>query len=602
MSRLDSFHLKCIAAASCLLLSAFARLDAAPGDFDLSFGAGTGIVLASPIASLTDSLTDGVRRPDGRYVFSGYCNSASLLRAFCISARNADGSADTTFNGTGAALTQLTTPVGSVAADTALSIALQNDGKAVIAGWCGNSSPDFCVARYGTNGTLDASFGDAGKRLVQFAQSDSSERGSKVLIQPDGKILLFGYCNGQAFFCVARLTSTGALDVTFNQTGLVTTDITSDLDLAFAAILLSDGRIVVGGQCRTTPGSPFTGYDFCIVRYSSAGELDTGFGTGGKVTTPVGVEWDRLLTLREVSGGKLLGAGQCRVNNPTNTGLQDAFCAVRYNADGDIDASFGTSGKVLISLWPEFRYGGVDVYPDGRLLVSGACRDLTGAGGCAVPSSPGKSRLLLMRLTASGTLDSSFKGAGVSYFQLDQYGSSQPLTHVVLQPDGKIFYSTSCGVGEAGNPNPTGSVFCFARFEGDAPAAAPCALDLDGDGSIKLTTDVLLHARIALGVPEASRTLGINFPQGAQRNTWPLINSHLRSLCPTETPYCALDLDGDGVNAAAIDATIHARVAMGIRNSAVISNVQLAAQSPRGTWQALRNHLATACGVSGLLP
>ena len=602
MPRLNSFHRKWIAAASCLLFSAFARVHAAPGDFDVSFGGGTGIVIAAPIAPLTDSLTDSVRRPDGRYLFSGYCNSASLLRAFCISARNADGSVDTSFNGTGTALTQLTTPVGSVAADTALSIALQSDGKAVVSGWCGNSSPDFCVARYNTDGSLDTSFGESGKRFVQFAQSDSSERASKVLIQPDGKILLFGYCNGQAFFCVARLSSAGSLDTTFNATGLVTTDITADLDLAFSAVLLNDGRFVVGGQCRTTPGAPFTAYDYCLVRYSSTGQLDTSFGAGGKVITPVGVEWDRLLTLREVADGKLIGAGQCRVNNAANTGLQDSFCAVRYDANGSVDSTFGAAGKVLISLWPEFRYGGIDVYPDGRLLVSGACRDLTGNGGCAMPSSPGKNRLLLMRLTANGALDASFKGGGVSYFQLDQYASSQPLTNVLLQSDGKIFFSTSCGVGDVGNPNPTGSVFCFARFEGDAPTGSACALDLDGDGVIKLTTDALLHARIALGVPEASRTVGINFPSGAARNTWALINTYLRGLCPSATPYCALDLDGNGVNAAAIDAAIHARIAMGIRNSAVIANLPIAAQSPRGTWETLRAHLGTACGVTGLQP
>jgi len=572
-------------------LACSAQALAAPGDLDLSYGGGTGVVFATPIAAY-DNLASTVRRPDGRFLVGGYCNT-TLPRTFCLSSRNADGSPDTTFGGTGSVTTQVS---AAATTDTGLALALQGDGKVLFAGSCTGLGDDFCVVRYNVNGTLDSDFGDAGKVLVDFGNGNNSDSSRNVFVQADGRIVLVGYCNGQSLFCLARLTSGGQLDTSFNTTGLVQTDITSELDLAQAGLAQPDGKLVIAGFCRTTPGAPFTGYDFCLVRYLANGALDTGFGAAGKVTTPVGTEWDQPRSLKLLAGGKLLAAGQCRVPDGAG-GLLDSFCAVRYLADGSLDSSFGNGGKVTVSPAPEYAFGSLDVYPDGRLLVSGACRDLTaGATHCA--PAVGAGQFVLMRLTAAGALDTSFSGDGKNYFQLGRYSNYRYPSNVTLLPDGKILFTGSCAVGAQGDPNPNGAVFCFARFEGEP--LSPCLLDLDGDGRILLATDALLHMRIALGVPANVRTTGINFPATATRATWAAIDAHLRSLCPQATPYCALDLDGDGSNAASVDALIHARIAAGLIDQRVIAGISFPVAAQRNTWATLRSHLGTACAVPGL--
>lgn len=565
---------------------------AAPGDLDLTYGAGTGVVFATQIATY-DSLASTVRRPDGRFLVGGYC-STGLPRTFCLWSRNADGSPDTTFNGTGSVTTQVS---ASATSDTGLSLALQSDGKVLFAGSCTGIGNDFCVVRYNTDGTLDANFGTQGKVLIDFGNGNSSDSSRHVFVQPDGRIVLTGYCNGQNTICLARLTTAGLLDATFNATGLVQTDVTSELDLGQAALAQPDGRIVVAGFCRTTPGSPFTGYDFCLVRYLADGTPDTSFGIEGKTTTPIGTEWDQPRSIKLLSGGKLLAAGQCRVPNDGGTGLKDSFCAARYLANGTLDSTFGTGGTVTISPAPEYYFGGLDVYPDGRMLVSGACRDLT-AGATACAPSLGGGQFVLMRLTAGGALDTSFSGDGKNYFSLGRYSNYQYPSNVTLLPDGKALFTATCAIGAQGDPNPNGAVFCFARFEGEP--FPQCQLDLDGDGRVLLGTDALVHLRIALGVPENVRTVGINFPAAATRKTWASIDGHLRSLCPQASPYCALDIDGDGQNSASVDAVIHARLAAGLVDQRVIAGISFPPAATRNDWAALRSHATGVCRIDGL--
>ncbi len=581
---------------ACLSLLLMIRpASALPGDLDLTYGGGTGAVFAAPVA-VYDTLSATVRRSDGRFLVGGYCNSASLSRAFCLSSRNADGSPDASFNGTGSALTQVATGFTS---DTALALALQADGKALLAGWCDSSSRDFCVVRYNTNGTLDTTFGDAGKRLLDFGNSNNSDTLTALVVQGDGRIVLIGFCNGQSTFCIARLTGNGQLDSTWGGTGLVATDIVAnDLDLAQAGTLLPDGRLVIAGFCRTTPGSPFTAYDFCLTRYLANGTLDTTFGTAGIVITPVGTEWDQPHTLKRLSDGRLLAAGQCRVPDDAGTGLKDSFCAVRYQANGALDTTFGIGGKVTISPAPEFRYGGIDVYADGRILVAGACRHLNATSGCNATFGAGK--FLLMRLTAAGALDISFAAGGINYFALGRYSNYAYPANVTLLPDGKVLFTASCAVGAVGDPNPNGAVFCFARFEGEPSPPVLCTLDLDGDGQVLATTDALLHLRIALGVPDTAKTTGITFPASATRNNWSAIDTYLRSLCAPASPYCTLDIDGDGLNTALTDAAIHLRIAAGLRDSRVVAGLNFPANAPRRTWTDVRQYLATQCGVTGL--
>ena len=203
---------------------------ALPGDLDLTYGGGgTGAVFAAPVA-VRHTERHGCVRSDGTLPRWWVLQPASLSRAFCLSSRNADGPPDASFNGTGSALTQVATGFTS---DTALALALQADGKALLAGWCDSSSRDFCVVRYNTNGTPDTTFADAGKRLLDFGNSNNSDTLTALVVQGDGHYRPDRLLQRPEHLLHRPPDRQRAADSTWGGTGLVATDIVAnDLDLA----------------------------------------------------------------------------------------------------------------------------------------------------------------------------------------------------------------------------------------------------------------------------------------------------------------------------------------------------------------------------------
>src|SRR6185369_3808572 len=124
---------------------------------------------------------------------------------------NNDGSLDTSLNGTG----KLVTDVGSGRYDAANSVAVQTDGKIVVAGTVDSgTSYNFAVTRYNADGGLDTSFNGTG-RLVTDIGTNTGDYAYSVNVQPDGKIVVVGSSSGSNF-AVVRYNPDGSLDTTFN--------------------------------------------------------------------------------------------------------------------------------------------------------------------------------------------------------------------------------------------------------------------------------------------------------------------------------------------------------------------------------------------------
>src|SRR6266702_1946540 len=196
-----------------------------------------------------------------------------------LPAEAAPGDLDPTFGSGG----KVTTPIGT-SSDQPFAVAVQSDGKIVAAGESFNGSDfDFALARYTTAGDLDTTFNGTGKVITPIGSS--SDRPYAVPLQSAGKLVAAGESfNGSNFdFALARYTTAGDLDTTFNGTGKVITPIGSSDDHARALALQSDGKIVVVGSSYNSSSD----YDFALARYTSAGALDTTFGAGGKVTPPI---------------------------------------------------------------------------------------------------------------------------------------------------------------------------------------------------------------------------------------------------------------------------------------------------------------------------
>jgi uncharacterized delta-60 repeat protein len=165
-----------------------------------------------------------------------------------IASLNSNGSPDTTFR-PGTATPGQTEAMATELPRGANALAIQPDGKILVAGPGGG---DFGVARVTTSGFYDTSFGTNGQVAVDFG--GAGDVANAIALQPDGKILVAG-TDGDGF-AVARLTSSGALDPTFGFGGKATVNF-GGVDEARAIALQPDGKVVLAGRRTDANGGDF---------------------------------------------------------------------------------------------------------------------------------------------------------------------------------------------------------------------------------------------------------------------------------------------------------------------------------------------------------
>jgi uncharacterized delta-60 repeat protein len=367
------------------------------GRLDPSFGQGGSILTAVGSSSYASALA--IQR-DGKLVAAGRTYGGGLDQDFAIARYTPRGRLDTGFGRGGTVQTSFS--VRPKTADEASAVAIQRDGKLVLAGGTGNlatgSDYRFALARFTARGTLDPVFGQSGKILRRLgAWSDA--RG--LAIQSDGKIVAAGYA--RIGFALARFTGRGKLDRSFGQDGTVLTKLGS-VNEANAVAIQADGKIVAAGTADS---------DFGLVRYTASGKLDRSFGSAGKVTTNFGRSGpgdnpseDRGLDVAVQHDGKLVVAGSSDalgIEGEKGCCIQD-FALARYTPDGDLDPSFGDDGIVLTHFAGISHAQGVVIQADGKIVAAGG-----GAGS-----------FVLARYTATGKLDPTFGRGGKVVTRLRQ--------------------------------------------------------------------------------------------------------------------------------------------------------------------------------------
>ncbi|HEV2905948.1 MAG TPA: hypothetical protein VGZ50_01310, partial [Actinomycetota bacterium] len=176
---------------------------------------------------------------------------------FAVARFNADGSPDLDFGVGGNVTTDLESD-----SDVASGVAIQADGKIVAVGTVHvpSATTDFGLARYTTNGSLDTTFDGDGKLTTDIGVSDSA---AAVALQGDGKIVAAGSASmsGDGEFALARYNTNGSLDTTFGGDGRVTTDF-GGLDTARGIAIRGDRRLVAVGCTSCSDAS-----DFAVARY-----------------------------------------------------------------------------------------------------------------------------------------------------------------------------------------------------------------------------------------------------------------------------------------------------------------------------------------------
>ncbi|MEP6787022.1 MAG: hypothetical protein ABJB40_01225 [Acidobacteriota bacterium] len=179
------------------------------------------------------------------------------------------------------------------------------------------------------------------------------------------------------------------------------------------------------GRGRTVaadPGKIFAPYGDPIFMPSAIGDLDAAFGTGGKVTTQFGGAEDVALGVALQSDGKIVCVGY------SASGTSNVAFVARYNVDGSPDTTFDGDGKVTENFGVGFTTAtSVAIQSDGYIVVGGYTR-------AAAPATTGYD-FFLLRYTPTGTLDPLFDGDGKV---TTDFASFDEADSVFLQPDNKI--------------------------------------------------------------------------------------------------------------------------------------------------------------------
>ena len=248
------------------------------GTLDSSFGAGRAVL--TRVGAATAEAHAVALQPDGDLVVAGGASPRSPPRA--TSPWRATRRTGPWTRGFGSGGIVLTPIAGSGAAGRA--IALQSDGRIVVAGTAfasGTTNDALALARYNADGSLDPTFREQRQRhhQLRFRGSDEPFRNAALVIQPDGKLVAVGSVGGhQGAFALARYLPSGDLDSAFGTVGRVTVGREASTQ-AYAAALQPDGNIVVGGGLGADVVA------FGLARYGPNGDLDASFGSGGFVTT-----------------------------------------------------------------------------------------------------------------------------------------------------------------------------------------------------------------------------------------------------------------------------------------------------------------------------
>lgn len=379
------------------------------GTLDTGFGA-NGELIIDPGSIFSGGVTPltTIVQTDGKTIAIGSKFAGINGYITQLSRYNPDGSLDNTFGSAG----KLTTSLGSY-----IGAKQQSDGKILVLGLTTSAgNENIQIVRYNSDGTLDNTFGTNGTTTTNLLTNSFSST-TRFFQELNGRVLVASSLDAKTT-TISLYTSNGSLDTTFSIDGT----------FPYAGIEQADGKVLVA---LINP-APYN----ILARYNRDGSLDTSFGFGG--TIPV------------VGGSGNLTLGQIRQQSDGKILLNTSGYITRYNPDGSIDLSFGTAGSTRNNL------GNMLLEPDGKIIVGDSLGN----------------DFNLRRYSNDGILDLSFDTDGVVVKDFNKGGDR--LSSITLGNDGKIF-----AAGISASPNSSATNFVAARFENDlnattnrAPASA----------------------------------------------------------------------------------------------------------------------------------
>ncbi len=277
------------------------------------------------------------------------------------------------------------------------AVAVQKDGKIITAGEYESYTLDstgLLVARFNANGSIDKSFGNAGKAIIRNIRKSQAISANSLAVQKDGKILICAHfitfsSQGPGDIGLVRLNKDGTPDESFGDSGMVVTSPGRN-DMVGGMALQPDGKILVTGNKGVNANQISPAF---IIRYLPNGKIDKSFGSDGMVYTQLTADfYSSAIKINDEN--KIIIGGVYK-------NLPHGYALLEYNGDGSLNDSFGVAGVTTLSLRPGNLYNLNDlaIQDDGNILI-------TGSYGTA---------LVLARFDKSGKIDSGFGKEHVGY-------------------------------------------------------------------------------------------------------------------------------------------------------------------------------------------
>ncbi|MEY2450784.1 MAG: large repetitive protein [Acidimicrobiaceae bacterium] len=337
------------------------------GALDSGFGTGGVTSTSDPTLTLT-AASKVLVQPDGKIVVAGI--QPGSAGNVVVTRFTATGAKDTTF---GAPLGYTKPGLGSASSQDGVQIALQPDGKILVAGSkVVSSQARIALARLNSNGSLDTTFASGGTATLAFGSSMPQQHGSGVLVLPSGQILMSIWIGpGHDAFKVVRYSSTGVFDTSFGSSGLaISRPITGQPAQAADLALTSDNKIVVVGSVNTTHNS-IAQTDTAVVRFTASGQPDTTFPAPSGNSQGAAI-LDRNSSKNDAANAVLIDASG-RINlSGTIASTPSAAYVMRLTSTGVADSTFGTGGVLQGTFGGAAATGGGAAFDaNGRLLVAG---------------------------------------------------------------------------------------------------------------------------------------------------------------------------------------------------------------------------------------
>ena len=396
---------------------------------DTSFGSG-GVVINS-VSEYYDTIFDFEFQSNGKIVCISTFNDNGNNNNIVLTRYSSEGILDVSFGINGFVYTSLYSdfPMNS--------FKIQSDDKILVAGVNTEFENQIAVTRYNANGFLDTSFGNNG-----VVQQFSNFFDISLDLQNDSKILFAGTYLGFSSrdFGIVRLNYDGSYDDSFGDSGMticnigITSDNSDSDDVVYGIKYLQDSDIVVSGY-TTNIGSGID-TDLALIKLNSGGTLKTSFGNNGKIIDDFGGA-EYFVSIATDSNNNIYAGGQSVISAFPDNIYKIAIG--KYNINGDLDASFGSQGKIVTT-------SAIGTFMSISRIVIDENEKIICAG-FEYNQNTYKSDMLLLKYDSNGVLDITFDSDGI--YKKDFNNSSEILSTLKIKSDGKILCGGSIVIDSA---------------------------------------------------------------------------------------------------------------------------------------------------------